>query len=488
MEESPISGIIHTKNEAHRLLYVFRTLADLCDEIVVVDMNSSDGTPDLAQNLGAHVVSVEDYGYADPARKTGLQAASHEWVMVLDADELLPSGVKAALKAVVAENLYDAVWIPRLNYMFGEKITFAGWWPDYQLRFFKKAKISYPMGIHLHPEVGDDARVGWMPAEEGSAIVHFNYRTVEDFVGRLNRYTSIEAGLLLKKEADKGMGHVLDAMQEELLTRLSWCERDNELGISLSFLMGLYRMVQWAKATQMDPAAIDDRYEAVRNKVLAHRSVSQAPRPQPSRPEPARPVFPATAVMSYAGGGLVSELQEQKMAVIRWAESLEAERTTARVRIDQLENTLEDRDSWIAKLKKEASAKDDRIHDLENTVRDRDHWVVALQEEIARQRTRIEDLEGTLESREQWIASLKGDLSDRMFEIEGLRSRGNIAHCKLENTLSELSRVQGALQSTSDELKSTQSALNDLTTQYAQTRDELRKIKESLVGRLLWRR
>ncbi|MEL3933639.1 glycosyltransferase, partial [Aeromonas enteropelogenes] len=84
-------------------------------------------------------------GYADPARQFALEQASNEWILVVDADELVPKILKDKLIEIMMSDQYDAVLIPHKNYFFGHLMKGTGWGPlqDMHVRFFRKNKVSY---------------------------------------------------------------------------------------------------------------------------------------------------------------------------------------------------------------------------------------------------------------------------------------------------------------------------------------------------------
>jgi glycosyltransferase involved in cell wall biosynthesis len=82
--------VINTLNEERRLPYALRSVQDWVDEIVVVDMHSDDKTVEIAEAFGARIFTHERVGYADPARAFAFARATGDWILILDADELVP--------------------------------------------------------------------------------------------------------------------------------------------------------------------------------------------------------------------------------------------------------------------------------------------------------------------------------------------------------------------------------------------------------------
>jgi glycosyltransferase involved in cell wall biosynthesis len=185
-----ISAVVNTWNEENYIRNCLSTLK-WCDEIIVVDMRSTDRTREIAAEFTDQIILHEPMRYVEPARQFAVDQAKGEWILVLDADEMITPELAEVLKKSTQDGGLDILSIPRKNYMFGKWIKTAGWWPGYQIRFFRKGKLSFSDRIHSFPQTIGKVRI--LPAEERYAIIHFNYTDAANFIERLNRYTSIEA-------------------------------------------------------------------------------------------------------------------------------------------------------------------------------------------------------------------------------------------------------------------------------------------------------
>lgn len=264
-----ISAVVHTLNAGGTIGWALGSLTPWVDEIVVVDMHSEDDTREQAEAVGARVVLHERLGFADPARRFGLEQASGDWLMVLDADELVPARLSRRLVETATEDAADVVRIPRLNYMLGDAMRGGGWEPesDVHLRFFKRGTVRWSDRVHGHPVAAGGLRELRLGRED--ALVHFAYATLTDFVERMNRYTSIEAGELRaggRRYHTRAMW--ADATRVGLRRyfrqggrRAGW--RGSVLGLTMVF----YRLLTHMKLRELeldgDPAEIEQRYEAL---------------------------------------------------------------------------------------------------------------------------------------------------------------------------------------------------------------------------------
>ncbi len=186
-----ISVVLINFNEASKLERCFESLAGFADEIVVLDIGSSDQSMDVCKKYGARVFKHDFVPYVEKVRNYAISKTTGDWILVLDPDETVPDKLKDELRQISAEDKYAAVNIPRKNIFFGKWIAHTNWWPDRHVRFFKKGKVSWSNKIHQYPEVSGPILT--LEAREELAIAHFGYDTVSEFINRQNRYSVIEA-------------------------------------------------------------------------------------------------------------------------------------------------------------------------------------------------------------------------------------------------------------------------------------------------------
>jgi len=187
---SAISLIVHTRNSAHVLPELLRTTA-WCDERIVVDMTSTDGTADLARAAGCRVVTIGPEPFTDALRNRFLGEAAHPWTLVLDSDEYLAADAEEGLRAAVAAAAadVDGVWIPRFNSIAGRVLRGSGWYPDHQLRLFRTGSIRYEVAHHRVPQLVDPTRRTVRLEPPGCVHIHHeNYASFVEFVERQLTY------------------------------------------------------------------------------------------------------------------------------------------------------------------------------------------------------------------------------------------------------------------------------------------------------------
>ncbi|HAV15455.1 MAG TPA: hypothetical protein DCX25_03930 [Candidatus Pacebacteria bacterium] len=255
MKFPPLSLVIHTKNVASTLMKTLESVKNLADEIIIVDMQSTDNTVALAKQYTKSIFSYKDIGYADPARNFGLSKAHHPWILVLDADEYLEpetcSFIQSILMGKVPEALLgDCYYFPRKNIIWGDWVKYAGWWPDYQLRLFKQGHAEWGGKVHKNPK--PMGKTVFLPPQLKYAIVHANYNTVEEFVSRMNRYTTLEQEQSPKKHITSEV--LINSFFSEFERRLLGLNGiDGGLrGVGLSLLQGMYNMLITIKQAERE--------------------------------------------------------------------------------------------------------------------------------------------------------------------------------------------------------------------------------------------
>jgi len=261
-----ISAVVHTLNEERNLPFALRSVRPWVDDIVVVDMASGDGTTAVARAFGARVFSHERLGFVEPARESGVAKARGDWVLVLDADELVLEPLSRRLRALAAADEADVVRVPRLNYLLGGPLEHSGWNParDLQARFFKPGALRMSPLVHGQPEARPEARRLDLPVEPGLAIAHFNYLDTTHFLHKLDVYSGLEAAQAASRGEAPGAARALYRAGREWLARYVRHRgfADGWRGLSLSLLMAAYHVAVYAK--QCELRDVGPRAEAVR--------------------------------------------------------------------------------------------------------------------------------------------------------------------------------------------------------------------------------
>jgi len=267
MEKLPVSVLIHTFNEENNIRNCLETVK-WAEEIIVVDMYSEDKTVEIAKEYTDKIFFFERMGYVEPARSFALSKATKDWILIVDADELVPKKLYIKLKEIMDKDLADVVYIPRNNYFFGELLKGTGWGAlqDMHPRFFKKGYVELSPAVHSIFKINPNARIyKILNPEEG--FIHFNYIDVEHFLEKLNRYTTIEAknsfsGLKPKLTRKRFFFLILKEFINRMFRRKGF--KDGDVGFGLTLLMIAYHTSAFLKYRLME------KYNTIdtRNKIL----------------------------------------------------------------------------------------------------------------------------------------------------------------------------------------------------------------------------
>lgn len=246
-----ISTVIVTFNEAEKLSDCLNSVKDFSDEIVIIDLGSTDHTPDLARKYQAKIFHHQWVEYVELVRNFAIAKAGGDWILVLDPDEKITEALKNKLKEIISENKYTAVNIPRKNIFFGRWIAHTNWWPDRHIRFFKKGKVSWSNQLHSYPRA--EGNILQLEIKEELAIIHFGYDSIAEFISRQNRYSEVEARNLYKAGVRFSWWLIFWRPAREFLVRFIKHRGflDGFYGFALTYLMMVYQLQLMVKLWEL---------------------------------------------------------------------------------------------------------------------------------------------------------------------------------------------------------------------------------------------
>jgi glycosyltransferase involved in cell wall biosynthesis len=247
-----ISVVINTWNEEENIKRCLESVK-WADEIIVVDMYSTDKTLEIAKKFGAKIFSHKYTYIVEPARNFALSKVTGDWVLILDADEEISPELAKTLKHL-AENHESLNYyrLPRKNIIFGKWIRHSLWWPDYVIRFFKKGSIRWSEKIHSVPLTRGEGHD--LEAKEVNAIAHYNYTSISQYLSRLDRYTTIQAKDLMESGYKFSWQDMLKKPMGEFLSRFFVGEsyKDGLHGLALSLLQAFSEVVKYLKVWEKE--------------------------------------------------------------------------------------------------------------------------------------------------------------------------------------------------------------------------------------------
>jgi len=184
----PLSVAIITLNAASQLEACLQSV-HFADEIVVVDSGSTDGTQALAERCGARVIAQPWLGFG-PQKQFAVEAAQHNWVLCLDADELVSPELQAAIESALQQPTSGAYRFARCNRFLGRYLKHGEGYPDWSLRLFDRRQARWSDDA-VHEKVVSQARIGILSGD----LLHDSAETLAAYLTKQNRYTSLAADM-----------------------------------------------------------------------------------------------------------------------------------------------------------------------------------------------------------------------------------------------------------------------------------------------------
>ena len=196
-----ISVYIIAFNEAEKIRDCINSIL-WADEIVVIDSNSTDGTTEIAQELGANVIQIEFNGYGD-LRNKAISHCNGDWILSLDSDERCTVQVRDEILALINDAPLDIYHIPRRNFFMGRWIKHSGWYPNFrQPQLFKNGMMSYDYKpvhegyiSHSNKEIGVINNIIWQ----------FPFKNTEEVIHKANRYSTLGVKKLQENKVSGGV-------------------------------------------------------------------------------------------------------------------------------------------------------------------------------------------------------------------------------------------------------------------------------------------
>jgi hypothetical protein len=184
-----LSAVIITHNEAERINGCLSSL-DFCNEILVVDSGSDDGTREICRRAGARVVEQAWLGYG-PQKRFAVAQAAHDWVLCIDADERVTPELAQAIGRTLEHAQYPAYEMPRRNLFLGRWLRHGEGYPDLSLRLFDRRQANWSEDA-VHERVVCEAEIGRLKGD----LLHQSQETLARYLEKQNRYTSLQATVI----------------------------------------------------------------------------------------------------------------------------------------------------------------------------------------------------------------------------------------------------------------------------------------------------
>ena len=189
MKTSTISVVVSAFNEEKMIEDCLKSAKNLADEIIFIDNSSSDKTVQIAKKYTDKIfVQPNNPIMLNTNKNFGFNKASGQWIISLDADERITKDLEKEIQMVILNQRYAGYEIPRKNIIFGKWIKHSIWWPDYNLRLFRKGKGNFPLK-HVHEKLEVKGNISRLK----NPILHYNYQTISQFIKKMDTtYTESE--------------------------------------------------------------------------------------------------------------------------------------------------------------------------------------------------------------------------------------------------------------------------------------------------------
>jgi glycosyltransferase involved in cell wall biosynthesis len=190
----PVSAIVVCFNEEENIGRCLESV-QWCDEIVVVDSFSTDRTVEICRQFTDIVIQRKWTGYRDQ-KEFAHSRASKDWVLLVDSDEEVTPALQTEIRQALTLDgaQYSAYLVPRLMFYLGRWWKRGGWYPDYDVRLFRRDRAKWG-GTEPHEKIIVDGAVRRLQ----NPLHHFSYRSIDDQIQRINRFTSISSTELRKQ-------------------------------------------------------------------------------------------------------------------------------------------------------------------------------------------------------------------------------------------------------------------------------------------------
>lgn len=188
----PLSVYMIVFNNGKTIEKALESVAGWADEVVVVDSHSTDGSDAIITRYTDRLVQFDRNDFREKYQYAQDQC-HNPWVIFIDADEWLTREIKKEIRAIVtSETPFDAFVVDRRNYYLGREIKYGGWYPDREIRLYRKAKGAWKGDLHAKVHV--EGKVGRLK----SYYMHAPYGNTSDQIKTIDRYSATYAKDLWK--------------------------------------------------------------------------------------------------------------------------------------------------------------------------------------------------------------------------------------------------------------------------------------------------
>ncbi|EIJ43767.1 glycosyl transferase [Beggiatoa alba B18LD] len=234
-----LSVIVITKNAA---LHIDRCLTSVSwvDEIIIVDSGSTDDTLTRCARYTDKIFIHTDWQGFGVQKNRALQYAQSDWVLSLDADEVVTPDLQKAIKTVMQDSRYEAWQIPRLSRYCGRWMRHGGWYPDYVTRLFRRGSAHFSADLVHEKLLVTQGHIGQLT----TPLLHYSFENLEEVLQKVNAYSSASAQMQFARGKQGGLSkailHGLWAFIRTYIIRLGFLDGREGFMLAVSNAEGTY--------------------------------------------------------------------------------------------------------------------------------------------------------------------------------------------------------------------------------------------------------
>jgi glycosyltransferase involved in cell wall biosynthesis len=248
-----LSVVVIAKNEQGRIKDCLESVHGWADEIVLVDDESTDDTRSLALKF-TDKIFTRRMELEGKQRNFGASKAKNNWILILDCDERLTDELKdeIAVTLKAADPKVVAYWAPQINYLGDVELNHGGW-SNPHIRLYNKNHVKWSEAEYdvIHPglKIAEGYRGGNLKAKN----IHYSFRNVENFIAKINRYSTMEATKWYLDGRKMPMGKAMWRSWDRFFRRfiLKKGYKDGYYGFVAAVLSGFHEFAAYSKYREM---------------------------------------------------------------------------------------------------------------------------------------------------------------------------------------------------------------------------------------------
>lgn len=239
-----ISAVILTKNEEGNIDECIQGLA-FCEEIIVIDDNSTDKTVEIAKELGAKVFQRNLNGNFAAQRNFGIEKATNKWVLFIDADERVSTELKDEIEREISalNNYYLGYFVKRDDYLFGKKLNYGETAKVTLLRLARKSAGKWVRNVHEVWEVRGRTKT------LKNSLRHYPHQTLREFIKDINFQSDLHAEANYKEGKSSNLAKIVfwpgGKFLSNYLFKLGFL--DGTPGFVMALMMSFHSFLAWSK-------------------------------------------------------------------------------------------------------------------------------------------------------------------------------------------------------------------------------------------------